>query len=135
MKTMKVTVNKGNMVQLPLELATQMQMKEGDEITLVYDPQRLVDKCFIVEEDTENDLKNEYYCIPMRTFAEVGLENEDLQLILGTKEITLTSTGNVLSIIPTEVIAAMIDEKVDLTAITDHLVERINNHVLETEEE
>lgn len=131
MKDVKVIISKGNMVKLPSALISQMQLKDGDEITLEYDPQRLVDKCFIVKDDIENDLKNEYYCIPMCALNDAGLDNEDLQVILGVKEITITTSNNVLSILPTEIIGAMVDEKVDLAAIADNFVERTNNRVLE----
>lgn len=131
MKDVKVIISKGNMVKLPSALISQMQLKDGDEITLEYDPQRLVDKCFIVKDDIENDLKNEYYCIPMCVLNDAGLDNEDLQVILGVKEITITTSNNVLSILPTEIIGAMVDEKVDLAAIADNFVERTNNRVLE----
>lgn len=135
MKRIKVKINKGNTIELPSDFTGQMQLEEGDEIMLGYEPERLAEKCFFVEEDNESKLNEEFYCIPMRLFQSVGLKEDDLQLILGTKEITVTSTGNVLTAIPAEVIAAMIDEQVDLTAIADRIVERINDHVLEAEEE
>lgn len=135
MKTIKVSIEENGMIQLPQELMNQMQLNEDNQIELHYEPDRLADKCFIVEENRGESLTNdEFYCIPMKVIEQAGIEDDDLQIILGEKEVTLTTTMNVLSIVPTEFLAAMIDQNVNLTEIADNVVERINNNVFETEE-
>lgn len=135
MRTIKTELKKNNMIELPEEVIKQMLLQEGDSITIAFDLENLADKCFFIEDDIENKVQREgYYCIPMHLFEQAKLNNEDIQVMIGEQEITITSTSKILSALPYEILGAMMDQQVDMTEFVDDMVERINHYVYESEE-
>lgn len=136
MRVLNITVGKNGAIELPKELMNQLQLKEGEQIRFGYEPTRLAEKCFLIEEDVENSLeKQEFYCVPYHLMKAAGLEDEDLQIVLGKNEITITSSINVIGALPEEYLEALEEQEVDLEQMADTVVERINIHVLESEKE
>lgn len=123
------------MIELPEEVIKQMLLQEGDSITIAFDLESIADKCFFIEEDIENKVEREgYYCVPMQLFEQSKLNNEDIQVMIGEQEITITSTSKILSALPYEILGALMDQQVDMTEFVDDMVERINHYVYESEE-
>lgn len=136
MRTIKTELKKNNMIELPEEVIKQMLLQEGDSITIAFDLESISNKCLFIEEDIENKVEREgYYCIPIQLFEQSKLNNEDIQVMIGEQEITITSTSKILSTLPYEILGAMMDQQVDLTEFVDDMVERINHYVFESEEE
>ena len=136
MKMIEAVVGRNHTITLEPEMMKHMQLREGDKVTIAYDPTRIADKCFTLEENNEEEMFNgSFYCIPLRVFESAGLLDKDIQVLLGKGEITITTTPNVIGIIPAEFVGALIDQGVDLNELADNVVERINEDVLETEEE
>lgn len=135
MRTIKTELKKNNMIELPEEVIKQMLLQEGDSITIAFNLESIADKCLFIEEDIENKVEREgYYCIPMPLFEQSKLNNEDIQVMIGEQEITITSTSKILSTLPYEILGAMVDQQVDMTEFVDDMVERINHYVYESEE-
>ncbi|WP_416325440.1 hypothetical protein [[Eubacterium] hominis] len=136
MKTMTIKIEMNNTIQLPAQMIKQLQLQEGDDIVIEYDPQNLARRCFVIQEDSEDRMtKEDYFCIPMRLFKSAGLINQDLQVILGDEELTVTTSANIIKVLPTEYIEALLEQQVDMNRIADCVAERINENVLESEEE
>lgn len=136
MRTIKTVIKKNNTIELPEEVMKQMLLQEGDSISIAFDLESIADKCFFIEDDIENKVQREgYYCIPMQLFEQTKLNDEDIQVLIGEQEITVTSTSKILTTLPNEILGALIDQQVDLTEFVDDMVERINHYVFESEEE
>ncbi|MEG0164912.1 AbrB/MazE/SpoVT family DNA-binding domain-containing protein [Anaerorhabdus sp.] len=136
MKVLNVTVGKNGAIELPKEMLAQMHLKEGEQIHFGYEPIKLAEKCFLIEEDMENSLeKQEFYCIPYHLIKAVGLGDEDLQIVLGKNELMITSSINVIGALPEEYLEALEEQNINLEQMADTVVERINIHVLESEKE
>lgn len=56
-------------------------------------------------------------------------------MILGDEEMTVTTSANIIKVLPTEYIEALLEQQVDMNRIADCVAERINENVLESEEE
>ena len=136
MNSIYINVLEDFKIQLPQQVAKEMLLKVGDRLILQYDPERLAEKCFFIEGDEKDRLeKEEYFCIPHRLFKSAGIENQDLQDILGSEELTVTTTANIIKALPSEYIEALMEQHVDLNRMADCIAERINENVLESEEE
>lgn len=136
MNDIKVTVSKDFKIQLPTKMVQKMLLNEGDDLNIQFDAERFIDKCFVIEEDMESRMeKEEYFCIPLRLLKSAGMEGEDLQIILGNEELTVTTSSNIIRALPAEYIEALIEQQVDMNRIADCVAERINDNVLESEEE
>lgn len=65
----------------------------------------------------------------------VGLEEDDVQLLVNDEEIVLTSSNNIIHAFPPELIEALMEQGVDLALLADDIVERLNENVFEEIEE
>lgn len=136
MNSVKVNVSKDCKIELPKQVVKRMLLKEGDSLVINFDPESFVDKCFFIEEDTTSKMeKEEYFCIPLRLIENAGLLNQDIQVVLGDEELTITSSENIIRAMPSPFIEALVEQEVDLIALADGVAERMNHYVLESEEE
>lgn len=135
MKTIEVVLQEDNKIALDQKIIQELELEVGDSLTVSYNKSRLGDACFTVEPGAIDESDEEYYCIPMRILNKVGLDVEIAHLIVNDEEMTLTSTMNVVSTFPPELIEAMIEQGVDLNILVEDMVERLNKNVLEKIEE
>lgn len=134
--SVKVNISKDFNIQLPKQVVQKLMLREGDDLVIQFDAERPSDKCFIIEEDRESRMeREEYFCIPLRLLKSAGMEGEDLQIILGDEELTITTSANIIRALPSEFIEALMEQQVDLNRMADCVAERINENVLESEEE
>lgn len=61
MTTMTIKIETNNTIQLPTQMIKQLQLQEGDDIVIEYDPQNLARKCFVIQEDSEDRMTKEDY--------------------------------------------------------------------------
>ena len=136
MNSVNVEVSKDFKIQLHEQVVKKMLLEGGDRVCIQFDPEKLSDKCLLIEEDTQDRMdKEEYFCIPHRLIKSAGMEDLDLQIILGNEELTVTSSSNIIKALPSEYIEALVEQHVDFHRMADCIAERINEYVLESEEE
>lgn len=136
MNRMRVTISKDYKIQLPMEAVKKMLLKEGDSVMLQFIPEKMTEKCFVIqEEDGRGMTSEEYFCIPTRMMEGAGLINQDIQVILGDEELTITSSANIIKAMPTAFYEALQDQDIDFIALADGVAERMNEDVLESEED
>lgn len=136
MNRMKVTVLEDYKIQLPKEAVRKMLLREGDSLLVQFIPENKADKCFVIQEEAGQSMTNEeYFCIPFRMIEGAGLVDQDLQIILGDEELTITSSENIIKAMPSAFIQALMNQNIDFIALADNVAERINENVLESKEE
>ena len=137
MNSIYINVLEDFKIQLPQQVAKEMLLKVGDRFDFYNMIQKDWQKSvFFIEGDEKDRLeKEEYFCIPHRLFKSAGIENQDLQVILGSEELTVTTSANIIKALPSEYIEALMEQHVDLNRMADCIAERINENVLESEEE
>lgn len=135
MNRMRVTISKDYKIQLPIEAVKKMLLKEGDSVMLQFIPEKMTDKCFVIQEEGRGMTSEEYFCIPTRMMEGAGLVNQDIQVILGDEELTITSSANIIKAMPTVFYEALREQEIDFLALADGVAERMNEDVLESEED
>ncbi len=131
MNRMEATITKDYKIQLPIEVVKMMMLREGDSVMLEFTPEKLSDKCFLIQEETERGMTSEeYFCIPTRIMEDAGLVDQDIQVILGDEELTITSSENIVRAMPPAFYEALLEQGVDFTALANDVAERMNEDVL-----
>ncbi|MGX8850604.1 hypothetical protein [Amedibacillus sp. YH-ame10] len=132
-KTIEVVLQKENNIILDQSTVEKLGIKTGDVIELQHSEESLGKCCFTIETSMNEDqeLQEGYYCIPMHLLKKVGLDEENVHLLINDEEIILTSANNIISGFPPELIEAMIEQGVSLDILVEDIVERLNENVLE----